>query len=391
MVDSGRLRQDAPIKRKASMPPCESVAREALFTLLRTAAGRERPGDGSFSGLSAPAWQVLYQLAVRQGVAGIVWDGILKSEQTGRLAPENAPPRELRIGWCFHVEELERCHERQRRAIVRLAEFYRNHGIPTMLLKGHGLARCYPIPEHRPCGDIDIWLYGHQQEADTALQAAWNIAVDTSKHHHTTFTVEGVMVENHYDFLNVHAHASNRRIERTLQHLAAQPGEEFVIGDAHVQLPSADFNALFLLRHAAAHFAAERIVVRHVMDWAMFVEQYHAQINWPHLKRIAREMNMHRFLDCLNSLSIDWLGMDASFVPPFERNPALECRMATEILAPEFDEAVPKGSIPKVLRFKFRRWWANRWKHRIVYREGLVATFFIQLWSHLLKPRSLRY
>lgn len=391
MADSGRLRQEAPINRKASMPPCESAAREALFTLLRRAAGRERPGDGSFSGLSAPAWQVLYQLAVRQGVAGIVWDGILKSEQAGQFIPEGILPRELRIQWCWHVGEIERRNKRQQQVVAQLSAFYRTLGIQTMLLKGHGLARCYPIAEHRPCGDIDIWLYGRQQEADDALQAAWNIAVDTGKHHHTTFVVDGVMVENHYDFLNVHAHASNRRIEQMLQHLALQPGEEFMIGGACVQLPCADFNALFLLRHAAAHFAADRIVVRHVMDWAMFVEQYHAQIDWPHLKQFTREMNMHRFLDCLNSLSIDWLGMDASFVPPFERNPVLECRVAKEILTPEFDEAVPKGGIPKVLRFKFRRWWANRWKHRIVYREGLAQTFFLQLWSHLLKPRSLRH
>lgn len=88
---------------------------------------------------------------------------------------------------------------------------------------------------------------------------------------------------------------------------------------------------------------------------------------------------MHRFLHCLNAMSIDVLGIRSECFPSFERDAALERRVLNDILHPEFDEQAPQGNIVKGLIFKCRRWWANRWKHRMVYKEGLIATFFVQL------------
>lgn len=127
-----------------------------------------------------------------------------------------------------------------------------------MLLKGYGVSLDYPIPAHRPCGDIDIWLFGQQEHADALLHREKGTAINLEKHHHTVFSLDGITVENHYDFLNVHAHASNREIEKKLQELAAEPEKKVLLGEAPLYLPSVDFNALFLLRHTAGHFAAEK-------------------------------------------------------------------------------------------------------------------------------------
>jgi len=218
----------------------------------------------------------------------------------------------------------------------------------------------------------------------------YGIAIDEDKHHHTVFYIDGVMVENHFDFLNVHSHDSNREIETILQRLATLPGYTADIGGCKIFLPPVDFNALFLLRHAAAHFAARDIGLRHLLDWALFVKKYHDTIDWGQLERIAREQNMHRFLHCLNALSIDALCIEPDYFPPFERDAALEQRVLNDILHPEFDEQPPHGNIVRGLVFKFRRWWTNRWKHRIIYKENLIQTFFAQIHSHILKPKSLK-
>lgn len=73
--------------------------------------------------------------------------------------------------------------------------------------------------------------------------------------------------------------------------------------------------ALSLLRHAAAHFAAEEIGVRHG-DWAMFIRRHADVIDWLELYAMASRMNMHRFLNCMNAISIDNLGLDAALIPP---------------------------------------------------------------------------
>lgn len=336
-------------------------------------------------------WDEVYRTASRQGVTGIVWDGMQRLMKQGVIPTEAALPRGLKLQWAFNIEQIGRLYERQRRIIARLAELFHRHDIPMMVIKGYGLSLCYPHPEHRPCGDIDIWLYGRQQEADDLLRREWNMAIDADVHHHTTFAVDGVMIENHFDFLNIHAHPSNGTIEKLLQQYARLSGEEVSVDGAPVRLPSADFNALFLLRHAALHFAAQEIGMRHVVDWALFVEHHHDRIDWPELLKTARRMNMHRFLNCMNAVAIDRLGLDAAFVPPFRREPELEQRVLNDILHPEFSETAPKRGTVRIVWFRARRWWANRWKHRIVFNEGLLRTFLVQVRSHLMKPRSITH
>lgn len=354
-----------------------------LFAALRTALwGTELP-VGEFAALSAEAWKNLYKTAAEQGVLALVYDAIKG------LPADVQPPRGLRLQWAVNVEQIEQRYAKQGRAIADLAAFYAEHDLTMMLLKGYGLSRNYPIPNHRPCGDADIWLYGHQEEADEWLRMERGVQIDEEKHHHTVFTFEGVMVENHYDFLNVHSHRSNRTIEARLQELAAQDNEPLRVGESVVNLPSADFNVLFLLRHAAAHFAAAEIGLRHVVDWTLFVDRYCEKVDWNALEAFAQQLNMHRFLHALNAIAVDALGLNQAKLPSFERDAALERRVLQEILQAEFAEQMPKRGAVKILSFKFRRWWANRWKHRMVYSEGLFTTFWVQVWSHLLKPKSI--
>lgn len=358
---------------------------QLLFAALRTALWGEELPASSFADLKADEWKQLYQTSAEQGVLALVFDAVQQ------LSAEHHPPRSLKLQWAVNVDQIEARYAQQERAIADLAAFYTDHGLRMMLLKGYGLSLNYPRPNHRPCGDADIWLYGEQERADQLLHEKMGIHIDEEKHHHTVFTFEGVMVENHYDFLNVHAHRSNRAIEERLQVLAREPREEIQVGKAVIDLPSADFNALFLLRHAAAHFAAVEIGLRHVVDWAVFLHRYHAEVNWEALDEMARKMNMHRFLYAISAIAVDWLGLPATCVGLMCRDSALESRVLDEILHPKFSEQTPQGSILRIVWFKYRRWWANRWKHRIVYREGLFSTFWVQVWSHLLKPRSIAH
>ena len=100
---------------------------------------------------------------------------------------------------------------------------------------------------------------------------------------------------------------------------------------------------------------------------------------------------MHRFLYAMHAICVDYLGLPQSKAPSFDRDKQLEDRVLGEILSPEFSDEKPQnaGYISSWI-FMFKRWWSNRWKHKIVYREGLFVTFFVQVWSHLLKPKTLK-
>lgn len=117
------------------------------------------------------------------------------------------------MGWIGMATQMESIYAQQKKSMMTLAAWYKQHGISMMVLKGYGLSLNYPVPNHRPSGDIDIYLFGEQERADKQLQEELGIKVDKS-HHHTVFCFQEETVENHYDFLNIHLRRSNVSIEK---------------------------------------------------------------------------------------------------------------------------------------------------------------------------------
>lgn len=374
---------------KLKHTPLEETTTQAVMLLIKASLGNNDLNCRAC--LDAPIdWDRVYHLAAAQGVLAIVWDGIAELHRVGIMDTTRVIPRELRLKWALSVENIEKRYMKQRSALAHLSHILAEHDIRVAPLKGYGLSLCYPIPEHRACSDIDIWLFGEQKRADDILRSKYNIAIDEDKHHHTVFYLDGVMVENHYDFLNIASHYSSRSIESYLKEEATRSTEVLTVDGATIYLPSVDCHALFLLRHAASHFAAIGIVLRHVIDWGLFVKRHHKDINWDRLRSICREQNMEEFLDAMSAMASEICNMNLSLIPGTQRRISLERRILCDILEPEFSTKRPDKGTIRIITFKLRRWWANRWKHRLVYRDTLVSSFITQTWSHIRKPKGMK-
>lgn len=234
-------------------------------TLLRLV----RIGSGLDSAISdtilpdSPNWQTLYPLALHQGVSAILLDAI------GLLPSETRPPKPVLMQWICQATMMELMYAKHRERIVELADFYNQNGIRMLLLKGYGCSLCYPKPEHRPTGDLDVYLFGKQEEADILVEKQLGIKVHREYHKHSTFKYGGVEVENHAKFIDDVSHKSNIRFEQIL--MSVLDKEECLPSPIdNVLLPSSTFNALFLLRHTGEHFASNEITLRHVLDVGTF-------------------------------------------------------------------------------------------------------------------------
>ena len=157
-----------------------------------------------------------------------------------------------------------------------------------------------------------------------------------------------------------------------------------------VYLPAVDCHALFILRHAASHFAATEIVLRHVIDWGLFIKRYYNTIDWCRLRTICQEQHMEQLLDAMNGIASEVCGINIALMPNTTRRMELEQRILGDILQPEFSFKKPERGVLRIIGFKLRRWWANRWKHRLVYSDGLIHSFITQTWSHLKKPKGIK-
>lgn len=362
-----------------------ALVRKALYGVSDTGV------SNTFEGIESGEWKEIYKTASFQGVLPLLWD----------VVKDLPLDKSLRFNWALNVEKVEKLYSRQLSVLEEINALFKERGMDMMVIKGYGLSLLYPVPNHRPCGDIDFYLYGDYAKGDKVLEETHNLTTDLNHHHHTVNYYKGVMLENHYDFVNIESHTSNKIVEqRLIDAVQRDKGEMMSLpsgGTFHI--PSPEFNALFLLRHAASHFAAERIGLRHLIDWVLFVNRYGDRVDWRSLYEFSKEMNMDKFLHCINVISVKYLGVNPSVfkdvqeLSPFGEmsNPLLEERVLMEILEPEFKIPMPKvkgtlGNLFIMIPWKFRRWWKNRWKNKIVYRESLVGQFFVLWMSHIFKP-----
>ena len=153
-------------------------------------------------------WPALLAMAWRQGVSALVLDGL------ERLPESQRPPKPLLLQWIGRVAMMEQLYAKHEQCIASLADFYACHGIRMLLLKGVGCSWCWPRPQHRPVGDVDVYLFGQKEEADQLVEQDLGMAVHREYHKHSTFSYHGVEVENHAKFIDDVSHKSNISFEK---------------------------------------------------------------------------------------------------------------------------------------------------------------------------------
>ena len=353
-------------------------SKDTLLQLVRLGIGTSK--DAKIS--KDIDWESVEALAERQGMLGVVYDGALSTDLL---------PLTVKLRWMGKViQGYEQQYALYRKAVADLAAWYHAHGYWMMLLKGLSCGLNWPRPEHRPYGDIDIWLFGQQKEADDVMARDLDIKIDNSHHHHTVFQWQGFTVENHYDFLNVHHHKSNEELEALLKSLVfrVESLESVDSGEFKVYAPPANFNALYLLRHAMSHFASTGMNLRQLLDWAFFVEKHGKEVDWDWLQGVLERYGMLKMFDVMNAICKEDLGFQFNADLNANVDVALRKRVLNEILSREFDESTPKN-VWKRVPFKYRRWKANAWKHELCFNDSMGSAFWAGVKSHLLKPSSI--
>jgi hypothetical protein len=358
--------------------------KNTFLSLVRLGIGH------SSNALSQPInWQETHNLAEKQGLCAVVLDGVEQLPATVR------PPQEFLLEWIGEVlHGYDYIYKHYCKAISELADFYNSHGYKMMVLKGYACSLDWTKPSHRPCGDIDIWLFGKQKEADATITKEKGIKIDKSHHHHTVFNWDDFIVENHYDFVNVHAHRSSAELEEVFKELGKDDTHFVEVkststdSSTKIYLPSPNLHALFLIKHMVSHFAAAEINLRQVLDWAFFVEKNTKEIDWKWLDGMLVKYSMKGFIKCINGICVEDLGFDAGIFHEAQFLSALKDRILIDILNPEYTSAEPKGFVRRFI-YKYKRWQGNAWKQRLCYKESRWEYFWTGIWAKLMKPASI--
>ena len=381
-----------------------NLANQAFLQLVRFGVGH------SAEPLHGPVdWNEVEALATKQGLLGVVLDGVQRLAESADNA--ETIPYKKKLEWLGQVMQgYELRYREYRNALAELAALYNSHGYKMMVLKGYACGLNWPKIEHRPYGDIDIWMFGRQKEADALLEETNtnhtddtnDFKIDKSHHHHTVFNWMGFTVENHYDFENVHHHKSSVELEKVFKELGKDDSHFVEIVGAstgsatRIYLPSPNHHALLLLKNSMTDFAAFYVTLRHVLDWGFHVEKYGKEIDWEWLEGVAEQYHMTDYYNCINAICVEDLGFQLvdSFRLKVERQlksaefRELKERVLADILEPEFSRVPPdKRFLPKAW-YMYRRWKGNEWKHKMCYNESMWSAFWSGIGNHLIKPEA---
>ena len=333
-----------------------------FIRLVRSGAGLGAApvSDTADTAVTPGSWERIYRMAADHGLSAVVWDGIC------RLPAAQQPPRETRIRWALSAEKLEERYRHQQQTASKLAARFSEEGLRMLLLKGLGLSRDYPLPEHRECGDIDIYLYGESDKGDRILhEIGAHPYFDVPKH--SEYVWDGVLIENHRTILNVRRNRTERELNAVLVRLLEKEGTHGLAPG--IQAPRATFNAIFLIRHAAVHFQKEGIVLRHLCDWACFLTRHWDEIDHALVRTAMEDYRMDRFADLMTAAAVEYLGAE---VPGPECEAGMLGRFMEEVLTLS---PMPDKLLPRLLR-KLSGPYRNRWRLREVLRTPVWRYYY---------------
>ena len=236
-----------------------SQQQRIFFEFLRFCIGTVQEVPSSLKGAD---WRVLYAMARKQCLVGVLFDGIK------RLPADVGMDKGLLFQWMAQNQTLRKANARLDKAAVEVAEWFGRKGFRTCVLKGQGNVLLYPPGMERMPGDIDLWVDGGDRKVVSFVRS---LSPDEKVcYHHIGFPeYNGVEVEVHFrpSFLFCFRH--NRRLQGYYERVMdGQFAHRVKLGEqGEVAVPKAEFNLIFQLTHIFTHLMNEGIGLRQLLDY----------------------------------------------------------------------------------------------------------------------------
>lgn len=333
---------------------------QIFFALIRNLFMPGIPNEVSFSNITGDEWTKIREVANTQGLSGVCLDSF------DRLPTYNRPNSAVLLPWIGNALAIERSYNFQLKVLKRFVNLMRDNGVNVLLLKGYELSKYYPVPNHRPCGDIDVYLMGNYEKGNNIVrQLGINIEHEDDKH--CSFVFDGVVIENHKTLLAINQYSADKTSEEQImknkEYLDFQP-------EGYYTLKPLD-NYIFLLRHLARHFGSEEgYNSRQLLDIMLFLSKNKNNIDKHDLLQFLKESRMVKTNDLFLTLGFQLFGLDLS---EFVFNDVDE-RYQQLALLDLFETKDVKHRDKDGMLAKWKELFAIRWKYKV-----LPESFFERL------------
>lgn len=242
---------------------CATDAAKVAGEACATGANSAVDAAGVMENLSLEDYKFLFEMAKRQSLLGLVYDGAKK------LGVQL--PRELALNWLMRVEAIRGYNGQMNFVAVRLTQMFESLGCKSAILKGQANARLYPDPGVRQPGDIDIWVSGGKASVLRLLkkQGLMDGATVSDIHAHLAKERFGVDVEVHFVPCGCNY---NPFADRRMQKFLLQELDRAELVPEGFYAPSLRFAMVMQLSHIRRHFFGMGIGLRQLVDYFILIK-----------------------------------------------------------------------------------------------------------------------
>lgn len=277
-----------------------------LFSLLRAALWQTPPDAALFVDVNENLWKKIMNIAAQHRVFALAVDGAML------LPPQLQPPRMLQLTWVVQIDRIEQRYAYKLSVLQEMEILFAQNGIKMLHFKGFSLAECFPIPEHREFGDLDIYLFGKTKQGHQLLLKN-GATLSYCSYKHLCVVFKNIMIENHAFFLNTHDSRKIKASDKILKKIIAdsinvQTWKEFPV----------EFQALFYIFHAIHHFSCETFSMRLITDLVAFWKTNLNKIDIDRYRQTLKSVGLLKQADALTSLIVNFLQIDNQCVPSFD-------------------------------------------------------------------------
>lgn len=186
------------------------------------------------------------------------------------------------------------------------------NNIPYVILKGVASASYYKEPPLRMMGDVDILVSPQNIElADKALRAIGFVTNDDleSDSHIAYKRRDGLICELHRNINGIPKNASGEKLSEYFGDIFDK-SVEYKTSNGNCVVPSQFHHGLILLLHTATHLTNEGVGLRHLCDWAVFVNNIENDEFINLFEKPLKESGLWRFAQLLTLCCVKYLGCD---------------------------------------------------------------------------------
>ena len=161
---------------------------------------------------------------------------------------------------------------------AELTKILEGKGYPYIILKGLSACAYYPKGDLRSLGDVDFLIEeSEQQEIENVLVENGYKKSELETDHHIVFYKNKAHLEMHFEVAGISYGKVGERVRAFLKDALFTYQ---VRGEENFCAPNDAYHGLILLLHMQHHMLGEGLGLRHLCDWATYVNKTHEQAFW---------------------------------------------------------------------------------------------------------------